>query len=229
MGATLDTVGIKKIHKFFDIYVDNDLTSLFEYLVKLNEKITKNNVCNIPNEIFLKHRDNPGAATTFGIDHYNIFTFTHPGIYNLYKSLSQLTKEVCDYYNINFDEQRYIIHGWFNLDYKTIKSEKEHGGVNPLKNPHHFHDHSGGMGIPWLHGYYCVNAEPSSTFYKINSEDSKIFENINKNNRAIISETGHPHGRDDWFQDNPRITIAYDISPSKDIIDFNPHKWIPLV
>jgi hypothetical protein len=67
------------------------------------------------------------------------------------------------------------------------------------------------LGAPIFHGYYCVNAEPSITYYKINGND--LFENHNKNNRAIVSETGHPHGRDDWYEDKPRITIAYDIAP----------------
>lgn len=228
MGAALDTISMKKTHKFFDTYVENNLESLFEYLVQLNKKMIENNILNIPNDLFLKHKDNPGVATIFGIDHYNIFTFTHPGIHKLYKSLSNLTKEACAYYDIDFEKEQYFIHGWFNLDYKTLKSEFDNGGVNPIKNPHHFHDHSGGMGAPWFHGYYCVNAEPSSTFYKIDSNDNNIFENINKNDRAILSETGHPHGRDDWFEDKPRITIAYDISPAKNMLNFDPHKWIPL-
>jgi len=228
VGTTLDTSGMKKPHKFFDIYPDNDLDSLFQYLTQLNEKIIKDNICGVPNDLFLKHKDNPGVATMFGIEHYNIFTFTHPGIHKLYKSLAILAKEACGYYDIDFEKQQYFIHGWFNLDHKTINTKDKVGGVNPLKNPHHFHDHSGGMGSPWFHGYYCVNAEPSSTFYKIDSDDNKIFENINKNDRAILSETGHPHGRDDWFEDKPRITIAYDISPGKDMLNFVPHKWIPL-
>lgn len=228
MGAALDTIGIKKSHKFFDVFLDNDLNSLYSYLTNLNEKIIVDNVCRIPEESFLKYKDSPGAATAFGITYYNIFTFTHPGIRKLYNSLSELTKEACKYYDIDFYSQQYFIHGWFNLDYKTIKSKHDIGGVNPLKNPHHFHDHSGGMGSPWFHGYYCVNAEPSSTFYKINGDDNNIFENINKNNRAILSETGHPHGRDDWFDDRPRITIAYDISPANNSVSFDPHKWIPL-
>ena len=71
----------------------------------------------------------------------------------------------------------------------------------------------GGEGSPVFHGYYCINAEPSKTFYNIN-RSGQIFENINKNNRAILSETGHPHGRDDWFEEKPRVTIAYDVTPN---------------
>ena len=66
---------MKKKHQFFDTYVDNNLDSLFEYLTQLNEKIVKDNICNIPNDLFIKHKNNPGAVTIFGIDHYNIFTF----------------------------------------------------------------------------------------------------------------------------------------------------------
>lgn len=215
MGTTLDTASIKKPHKFFETYVDNDTVDLFNYLSKLNYEIVVNNICNIPEKVFSSYPNKKmGLATIFGIDYYNIFHFPNEGIYNLFKSLKELTKEACEYYNIDFEKEKYLIHGWFNLDEKThLFNTEGTGGVNPIKNPNHFHDHSNGHGIPWFHGYYCVNAEPSSTFYKIDNDDSKIFENINKNNRAIISETGHPHGRDDWFDNKPRITIAYDITP----------------
>jgi hypothetical protein len=45
--------------------------------------------------------------------------------------------------------------------------------------------------------------------------DRMYFENINKNNRLVVSETGHPHGRDDWYEERPRITIAYDIAKAE--------------
>jgi hypothetical protein len=69
----------------------------------------------------------------------------------------------------------------------------------------------GGKGSPDFHGYYCVNAEPSVTFYLIDKVTE--FENININNRAVVSETGHPHAPDNWYSREPRITIAYDIIP----------------
>lgn len=227
MGTTLDTVSMKKPQKFFDVYVNNDLQDLKTYLTTMESEILDNNILNIPEEEISKYKKGMGALTQLGINYYNIFTFTNPGIYELYKSLAKLMHEVCEYYEIDINKEKYLIHGWFNLDNPT-PNEGKNGGVNPLKHPEHFHDHMNGIGAPAFHGYYCVDAEPSSTFYRIDRDENKVFENINKNNRAIISETGHPHGRDDWFQKDPRITIAYDIVPSSMMIGVKPGKWIPL-
>lgn len=214
-----------KPHKFFEKYLDNDLNDLFNYLSDIYDKILNENILNVPENILKKYTQG-GAATQLGMEYYNIFTFLHPGIFNLYKALSDATREACEYYDLDFESQQYAIHGWFNLDNATPDNSL---GISPLKNSKNFHDHSNGMGAPWFHGYYCVNAEPSSTFYQINGDESNVFENINKNNRAILSETGHPHGRDDWFQEKPRITIAYDISPLNLIRGVRPGKFIPLI
>lgn len=218
---------MKKPQKFFDTFVDNDLNELKHYLINMESAILDNNILNVPQDIMSQHGKNMGSLTKLGIDYYNIFTFINPGIYKLYKSLRLLMNDVCNYYEIDFESHQYLIHGWFNLDHKT-PNQGQFGGVNPLKHEEHFHDHMEGVGAPVFHGYYCVEAEPSSTFYRINRDENNIFENINKNNRAIISETGHPHGRDDWFQDEPRITIAYDIVPYNMLAGVKPGKWIPL-
>jgi hypothetical protein len=129
-----------------------------------------------------------------------------------------------EYYGYDFEKQNYYLRGWFNLDHKD-----EYNLVSPLNKPEHFHDHSDGLGMPFLHGYYCVNAEPSSTFYQINKNTENVFENINKNNRAILSETGHPHGRNDWYEEKPRITIAYDITPRAFLENVEDATWIKLI
>ena len=80
------------------------------------------------------------------------------------------------------------------------------------------------------HGYYCVNAEPSVTYYNIDKKDV-IFENVNINNRAILSETSHPHMKGKWSEDKPRITIAYDIVTKREVDYFKSKgatNWIPL-
>jgi hypothetical protein len=228
MGTTLDTLGMKKQHKFFDKHLDNDLKSLSSYLLDIQDKVFSENIFNISEEMLVEYKKHRmGALTQLGIDKYNIFTFANPEIYNLKTALKELTIEACNYYDIDFESQRYLIHGWFNADQPTANNGKC-GGVNPIKDPRHFHDHSDGLGAPWFHGYYCVDAEPSSTFYQIDRDPEKIFENINKNNRAILSETGHPHGRDDWFFDQQRITIAYDITPMANLIGVKPNIWMPL-
>jgi hypothetical protein len=209
------------LHKFFDTILDNDLDSLFDFLIEINKDIIDKNIFNVPQEKLIQYNKKNGAPTQLG-NYYNVFNLQHPGLLNLKNNLKILAIKASEYYKYNFDDQDYLIHGWFNLDYKT-----EGTPVSPMIKPEHFHDHSGGFGVPYLHGYYCVNAEPSSTFYQINRNVDSIFENINKNNRAILSETGHPHGRDDWYEEKPRITIAYDITPSK-MLGQNANLWVTL-
>ena len=36
---------------------------------------------------------------------------------DLLKAVKELTIEACDYYGINFDQQQYMIQGWFNINY----------------------------------------------------------------------------------------------------------------
>lgn len=198
----------KPPQKFFERFLDNDLDDLFEYLQLKQLDILAGNVDTIPTDKISEFDIYNGPSTQL-CNYYNIFDFDNSAITKLKEELKSATKEACDYYGIEFESQNFHIHGWFNLDYQS--PENKETGVSPLKHPEHYHDHMGGEGAPVFHGYYCVNAEPSITYYKI---DRLIdFENINKNNRAVLSETGHPHGRDDWYFEKPRITIAYDIAP----------------
>ena len=206
----------KRPHRFFDRILDNDLNDLHDYLTAKQEELLSGDLVDIEPEILAKFNVNNGPSTQLG-SRYNIFDFEHAGIRKLADGVRQATVEACDYYEIDFDSMDYRIHGWFNLDHKTEGGT----GVNPIKNENFFHDHMGGEGAPLFHGYYCVNAEPSTTYYKIDGET--LFENHNVNNRLIVSETGHPHGRDDWFEDKSRITIAYDIAPFE--LDGKGDKW----
>jgi hypothetical protein len=199
-------IAMKPPHKFFEKTLDNDLESLFSYLDFMQSELLSQKIATIPEDIINQYDKTNGPTTQLG-KFYNVFNFDNSNIKNLKNNLKNITEEACEYYGINFNESEFMIHGWYNLDYKTQGGT----GVSPLNNDIFFHDHAEGLGAPIFHGYYCVNAEPSITYYKINGTD--LFENHNKNNRAIVSETGHPHGRDDWYEDKPRITIAYDIAP----------------
>lgn len=199
-----------KDHRFFERYLDNSLEDLSEYLTKKQQEILDGSIGNIPDEVLAKYDIYNGAPTQLG-SYYNIFNFDNLDIAKLKQALSEMLLEALSYYSLDYKVDDYFIHGWFNLDYKSGNV-----GVSPLKNENHFHDHMGGTGVPIFHGYYCVNAEPSSTFYKIGGIDGELFENVNHNNRAILSETGHPHGRDDWYENIPRITIAYDLAPRQE-------------
>lgn len=210
----------KPQHKFFDAVLDNDLDKLFSFLDEKHVELISGKLCDIPLDMLEKYgKLDAGGATQLG-QYYNIFTWKSEEIQNLKAALKLVAIEACEYYGVDFKGSDYYINGWFNLDY-VFKNDFK---FSPMVKPENFHDHLDGRGAPDFHGYYCVNAEPSKTFYRIDRGED-IFENVNKNNRAILSETGHPHGRDDWYDEKPRITIAYDIRPSKDGVGPN---WIKL-
>jgi hypothetical protein len=213
----------KPEHKFFEKHLNNNTSELYSYLLKKQEDLKngivpgfeKEKFSQAPEEYFKYY--NPQRIDTF----YNIFQFYNESIYNLYEALKDLTIEASEYYGLDFKKEKFMIHGWFN-------SESNKKEVN-LENDTSYHDHSEGKGVPYFHGYYCVNAEPSTTYYKINND--KQFENINKNNRAILSETGHPHQIGLWNSLDKRITIAYDVTPLRFISTggYPEQSWIPLI
>ena len=197
-----------KEHKFFERFLENDLEKLSEFINIKNNQLMNGELPGISKEMIIEAEKEYSCVPTIMLEHYNIFQFTNEYIYNLYNSVKEMTIEACQYYNIDFKKQKYYIQGWFNFDYQ----EKDMGDQD-------LHDHCGGTGAPFFHGYYCVNAQPSVTHYQINRKT--MFNNINKNNRAILSETGHPHRKGGWYGDKPRITIAYDMMPLESLVDRN--------
>ena len=197
-------------HKFFDRHLDNDLVDLAAYLQTQYDKISSGDI--ISGELNLTDFSDSGSITTMNWEKYNVFQFYHPGIHNLFKNVKDMVEEACWHYGIDYEEQQFMVQGWFNINYAKA------GKLN-------WHDH-GGIKAPYFHGYYCVNAEPTVTHYRV---FGKEVINENKNNRAILSEMGHEHAMGDWEWDGPRITIAYDVLPLKAVVLNDPQHWIPLV
>jgi hypothetical protein len=206
---------MKPEHKFFERYLNNDLTDLYLFLLEKNQDMLDGKFPGISKEK-AEEANKTGCMATALNQYYNIFQIHHPAIYSLYSAIKSMTQEASEYYGVDFESQQYMVQGWFNCDEKSEKN------LNDL------HDHSPNTGTPYYHGYYCVNAEPSITNYQINRE--LMFDNINKNNRAILSETGHPHRKGSWHLDEKRITIAYDMMPLKDLNknELQQH-WVPLI
>lgn len=214
-------IAMKPPHKFFERHLNNNLDSLSSFLINIEEQMRNGQFADITQEDMEK-ANKTGCFATALAHRYNVFQFYHSGIHNLYNAVREMTIEACDYYGIDFKAQRYYIQGWFNLDGYETWTEGQEKYLTDL------HDHGDGSGIPYFHGYYCVNAEPSITHYQINRET--MFDNHNVNNRAILSEIGHPHRKGEWPRKDKRITIAYDMVTleSLDMDNINQH-WMPLV
>lgn len=183
-------------HRFFKRNIGNDISALTHYMDKKYNELKDENWGK------LVSKDRPYDPGNHWLT-FNVFNFQNEGISSLKFNVAEMTKEACTYYGIDYSQQNYHIHGWFNY-YNT----KRNIGVDPKDL--HFHDHGN---VPnTFHGYYCLNAEPSTTYYKINEE---IVDNVNQNDIAIISKNGYPHAVGEWNQDFNRITIAYNITPLK--------------
>jgi len=202
-------------HKFFERFLENDLEELTLELQDRYQKIEEAKVTGVTpvgeNELWKASN----SVSTMKWRQYNVFQFHSSGLYNLYSAVSDMVKEACKHYELDFNEQQYMVQGWFNINY--TKSGKLD-----------WHDH-GPTGAPNFHGYYSVSAEPSVTHYRV---FDNYVDNHNINNRAILSEMGHPHAQADWDWEGPRITVAYDVIPLKDLKQFAMNQeqhWIPLV
>lgn len=201
-------------HKFFERFLNNDLDLLARELQDRYNKIANAQVYGVTplreDELWKES----ASISTMKWKEYNVFQFNITGIRNLYTAVGDMVREACEYYSLDFASQNFMMQGWFNINHRTT------GKLN-------WHDH-GPDGAPNFHGYYAVNAEPSETHY-ITFDGKKV--NTNQNNKAILSEMGHPHAQGDWNWDGPRITVAYDIVPLADLQKFGMHQeqhWIPL-
>lgn len=204
-----------KPQKFFERFLDNDLNKLSNDLKIRYEKIKNAEISGVTPLTDYESWQESNSVSTMKWRQYNVFQFNTSEIYNLYSAIKDMAKEACEYYEIDFEKQQYLMQGWFNIN------SKEKGGKLD------WHDHGPG-GAPLFHGYYSVNAEPSVTHYVI---FDKYAENINKNNRAVLSEMGHPHAMGDWDWEGDRITIAYDLLPLSHVEKFGldqEQHWIPV-
>lgn len=202
-------------HKFFERFLDNDLDVLTKELEKRYQLIETAKLVGVTPISDNEAWKSSNSVSTMKWRQYNVFQFHSEGIYKLYSSIRDMALEACEYYDVDFKAEQYMVQGWFNINH-TKKGKLD------------WHDH-GPWGAPEFHGYYCVSAEPSITHYRVFDKD---IENHNINNRAILSEMGHPHAMADWDWDGPRITIAYDLVPLRNLIKFakdQEQHWIPLV
>lgn len=205
-----------KPHKFFERHLNNDLNKLSNFLSDRYEKIERAEIDGVTplgsagHEYWVKS----GSTSTVKWREYNVFQFHSEEIYNVFKGVKDATKEACEYYDIDFDAQNFMVQGWFNITHK---------GKGKLD----WHDH-GQPGAPNFHGYYSVKAEPSTTHYHVYGE---VVDHHNIDNKLIVSEMGHQHAMADWDWEGPRITIAYDIIPLEYLIRANAAEqhWIPLL
>ena len=154
-----------------------------------------------------------GSNSTKLYEAYNIFLCHYQEMTMLYEKIITSFKEK------NPDTyKKYAISGWVNV-YNS-------GGFLD------WHTHGVGMGNAFdgrWHGYFCVNGEPSKTLYRDNETHKLVKAVENKNGWLTMSPGGMEHRVTPWDNtEEPRITIAFDIVPQKQI-DFGVNHWMPII
>ena len=153
----------------------------------------------IPNqEIDTKHTSIPTAVSQY----YNLFTSIMPGMFELKRDIRNEFKN-----NIPHDESlEYWIVGWLNYWPKQGTTLTWHG-------------HEYGDDDNCFHGYLGVQCEPSQTIYRNIGEEALEIAVENKNGQLVITNSkGVEHMTSDWKQDDPRITIAFNIQPRETVL-----------
>jgi hypothetical protein len=187
-----------KPHKFFtkDLY-GNDKE--LRYFVEVVWDMLKTKTDGLTIDAMEYRHDNAQKMQEFQWS-YNFFNFYHEKMHDVLIAIKDLTIEACNYYNIDFEKEKYYLTSWLNytrgpniFDINNIKLD-DHGS-----HPKEFH------------GYYAINAEPGETFYKL--DNGELFPHKNKNGKILLSLNGYHHGVGSWPFKDPRITIAYNIMP----------------
>ena len=78
----------------------------------------------------------------------------------MYVNIKKLLLSICEKENIDIDLKQYYIHGWLN--YFPVK-------MHEFRDYEEFYWHDHGTWEDCFHGYYAVNAEPSTTHYRKNN------------------------------------------------------------
>jgi len=191
-----------KPQKFFERFLDNDLDYAAERLKLEYERIANLEMWGIrphddETDIFTYSK----SLSTHKSREYNAFQMYYPFMHELFSAVVDMTREACDYYEIDYNSEQWMAQAWFNINSIDKGAKLE------------WHDHlDPNIRVPAFHGYYSVNAEPSTTHYDVNGE-MKV--NHNKNNRAVMSMVGYQHAMGPWEWPGERITIAYDVIPLK--------------
>jgi hypothetical protein len=152
-----------------------------------------------------------GGITTANYFKHNILSFPNENCQKLYDIIRKNIKQF-------IPNKRHMVHCWLNVF-------DNNGGNIP------WHSHWQTEFNAW-HGYYCVNANNSTTSYKI--KDSILIDVENKDGLLVFGKSGEDqHRSSEWFGDKPRITIAFDVIPLDKInnmylSDLNAPMYVPI-
>lgn len=162
------------------------------------------------------YADENSPESTKIYNHYN--AFLHP-----YDEFSSAYVAVCDAFSQikpKHNDDQYWMQVWVNV-YQKGDFVNWHEHWTRTLNAHH--------------GFICVNCGESKTTYAITNEDTKTAHEhdvASEDGLLVISKSSHDRHRTyPWnSNENPRITIAFDIIPAWAVQSLNSENhWIPMI
>jgi hypothetical protein len=182
-------------------YTSLELTNMKEEVYFISDFVKKTYTYRSSKEQYEYHNTVFGKSLTSVLwEEYNVFNFKQPLLNNLLKKIKKL---FIDTYK---PTTTYFISAWINIHKKNTHLQ--------------WHSH-------WeegtFHGYFSLQAEPSTTSYKFDDEED-IYVHTNKNGLLLINRSeGNEHCVSNWNENFDRITVAFDIIPFETI----KHEFIP--
>jgi hypothetical protein len=185
----------KTIDGLYTAECDLDLNTLRKSSLEM-EKIVKS--------VFRSSDSNFGGTsteTTKLYAQYNLCLYPLPMIHELYWAIHGMF-HTCLSDHFGKVDDKFVMQSWLNV-YRKGEYIDWHSHTNTRS--------------AW-HGFFCVDVEPkSSTFYRWKDSNTEI-EIESKNNLIVMGLcNGDEHKSSVWNKSKPRITIAFDILPIKEV------------
>ncbi len=137
-----------------------------------------------------------GSLTTKIWSYYNLFNFEQPELNKLFEEIKQFFIEK---YNPTED---YYISAWVNIHKKTEFLDWHNHWEPELQT---------------YHGYVAIQSEPSTTTYKFPGYEEEYVHH-NKNGLIMLNKSDNDmHCVSPWNEDIDRISVAFDIIPTRNI------------
>jgi hypothetical protein len=193
-------------------------TIIPDYLWTVDTNHTNNNealytLCLQAESILQKRIPCPQDLSFFGsymtsiFKEYNILTFTDKHFFKLYYCLLDNIEPFLD------KDKSYVIQAWANI-FRSGEFIDWHGHWEKRDSV--------------IHGYYCVNADNTTTSYRFTNNENVVYNVDNKNGLLVFGRSaGDEHCSSPWTQEGQRITIAFDIVPIDSLLNTTYNHYIP--
>jgi hypothetical protein len=140
----------------------------------------------------------PGHGLNYW-DQYNIFQYQNEIMYDLLQHIKGLLSKACTSLNIEYDAQKYHIHGWVDV----YNGEFNETDINNLN----WYDEAMTDGV--FAGMFMLDAEDSSNYYMKNGEIKEIENTPGRLN--LFTNYKWFHGK--WTENRPKIIFGFSIYP----------------